>query len=290
MEQLNLQELIKEISPLYNTYKKSSRSINGTDALCIMWEIGDILNKVVTQLDIAPHNLYREIYGKSEGKNNITQKSYITREFLGRSYRIRHIFNSKKIIKEELYNLKKFTLFREAMPFFDNEKFILKGTERNQLVKLLNSDQTNNSIFKKLKLLQKEKIGINNPRNQKLNEVESKKEIFITFYNYLFNLIKENSFSEIKNIIKSYDYSIISKISINTGALTQEGLMFVEIPEKDFDKNWVFYIKMLRDFSLENDAKNRRRFRRLIPSERIVKLAEMLNAITSKDELERYKK
>ena len=32
MEQLNLQELIKNIAPLYNSYKQTSRSISGVNA------------------------------------------------------------------------------------------------------------------------------------------------------------------------------------------------------------------------------------------------------------------
>jgi hypothetical protein len=46
-----------------------------------MWDIGDILKNFINQNDIAPHKLYRIVYGKSDGSENISQKSWVTREF-----------------------------------------------------------------------------------------------------------------------------------------------------------------------------------------------------------------
>lgn len=290
MEQLNIQGLIKEISPLYNLYKNSSRNISGVEALYIMWDIGDVLKRKIEEINIAPHNLYRKIYGKAEGQNDITQKSYITREFLGRAYRIRNIFKDKESIKKELPELKNFISFREAMPFFDNEKYMLKGEEMRNLLKILNSKESPTSILKKIRILQGEKIGKKNSRNQKLDELKPQKDTFIIFYNYLYNLIKNSSYEEFKKQTKFYDSSLISKLSLNTGALVQEGLVYVDLNEDIFDDNWVPYVKLLKYFSNQTDAKERRRFRRIISPERIAKLAEMLNAVTSEDSFKGFKK
>lgn len=290
MERINLQELIKEISPLYNSYKNSSKNISGLEALYIMWDIGDILKLKINELNIAPHNLYRKIYGKAEGQNDITQKSYITREFLGRAYRIRNIFKDKESIKKELPNLKNFISFREAMPFFDNVKYILKGEEMKNLLNILNSKESPTSILKKIRILQSEKIGKKNSRNQKLDELQPQKDAFIVFYNYLYNLIKNSSYEEFKKQTQFYDSLLISKLSLNTGALVQEGLVYVDIQEDIFDDHWIPYIKLLKYFSNQTDAKERRRFRRLISPERIAKLAEMLNAVTSDSSFKIFKK
>lgn len=288
MERLNLQKLIMEISPLYNSYKNSSKNISGLDALYIMWDIGNILKLKIEELNIAPHNLYRKIYGKAEGQVDITQKSYITREFLGRAYRIRNIFKNKDDIKKLLPNLRNFISFRESMPFFDNDKYVLKGVEMENLLKLLNSNNSPTLILKEIRLLQSQKIGKKNPRNQKFNEIEPLREVFIGFYNYLFNLIKNNSYEGVTKQIKYFNSSDISKISLNTGALVQEGLEYVVISENNFDDRWVPYIKLLNYFSTQNDAKERRRFRRLISPERISKLSEMINAVTSEDSFRRF--
>lgn len=282
MEQLNLQKLIGDISPLYNLYKQTSRKISGVKALQIMWEIGGLLKKTIEVSNIAPHNLYRKIYGKAEGQEDITQKSYITREFLGRSYRIRNIFKNKEDIQKKLPNLKSFIPFREAMPFFDNEKYILRGGEKEKLLSLLNSDLNPTLILNKIKLLQSEKIGRKNPRDQKLSELQPQKEIFINFYNYLFNLIKNNNYEFVKKEFTNVDISILIKISSNTSALAQEGVKYIEIPPKStLNTQWVTYINMLNSLSIQVDAKERRRFRRLISPERIVRLAEMIQAVTS---------
>lgn len=289
MEPINLQKLISEISPLYNLYKQSNRNIVGTEALQIMWDIGDLLKKEIEISNIAPHNLYRKIYGKAEGQDDITQKSYITREFLGRAYRIRNIFKEKENIKKILPNLRNFISFREAMPFFDNEKYLLKGEERQKLLSILNSNESPNLILKKIKLLQTEKIGKKNPRNQKLNEIEPKKEIFIIFYNYLFNLIKNNNYEYVKKETSVINPSIINKLSLNTSALAQEGFKYVDITESLSNDHWNNYIEFLNYFSKQNDAKERRRFRRLISPERIVRLAEMLQAVTSENSFKSFK-
>ena len=81
---MNLDLLIKDLTPLYNQYKEKSSDISGTDALAIMWDMGDILKTFLDNNDIAPHALYREGYGLSEGPTNGTKKSWITRTFTGR--------------------------------------------------------------------------------------------------------------------------------------------------------------------------------------------------------------
>ncbi len=289
MEQLNLKALIAEISPLYNSYKNTSRDISGTEALLIMWDIGNILKKVIDTSKIPPHNLYRKIYGKAEGVSDIVQKSYITREFLGRAYRIRNIFVDKTEIKKILPNLKNFISFREAMPFFDNKKYMLTGEKKADLVALLNSDSSSHSILNAVRSLQSEYIGIKNPRNQKLIELEDEKQIFITFYNFLFNLIKQSDYKIVVKEVSTLKSATLIKLSSATNCLAQEGFVFPEIPEDHFNDNWIKYVDLIKFFSLQKDPKDRRRFRRLIPPTRIVRLAEMLQAVSSESSFKSFR-
>lgn len=289
MEQLNLKALIAEISPLYNSYKNTSRDISGTEALYIMWDIGDILKKVIDTSKVPPHNLYRKIYGKAEGISDIVQKSYITREFLGRSYRIRNIFLDKREIKKVLPNLKNFSSFREAMPFFDNKKYMLTGEQKTNLISLLNSDIGSDSILNSVKSLQSQYIGIKNPRNQKLIELEDEKQVFISFYNFLFNLIKESDYKIIAKEVSSLKSATLIKLSSATNCLAQEGFVFPEIPDDHFNDNWIKYVDLVKFFSTQKDPKDRRRFRRLIPPTRIVRLAEMLQAVSSENSFKSFR-
>ena len=289
MEQLNLSELIKEITPLYNFYKQSSRNISGVEALHLMWRVGDLLKKKIEVSNITPYNLYRKIYGKSEGKEDVIQKSYITRAFLSRSYRIRNIFKDETEIEKSFPNLKKFIFFREALPFIDNPKYSLRGKEKEYLFNLLNSDKSYKEVVLEIYKLQKEKIGIKNPRDQKLNELQPKKEVFVSFYNYLFNFIKNNDYITVRKEILSFDNVVMAKMSSNTSALAQEGLRFLEIPESLPDVQWNNYISFLNYFSKQTNPKQRGRLRRLISPEQIVKLAEMLQAVSSEDAFKSYK-
>lgn len=281
---MSINILIQQITPLYNKYRNNKNNISGTEALEIMWDIGNILKKYIDQNNIAPHNLFWSVYGNAEGTKNIEKKSYITREFQNRCHRIRMIFNSKKQIRKDLPNLKSFTTFREAMPFFDNVKYKLEGKEMDDLLILLNSNLQPKKILEKIKILQKEKIGIRNPRTQRLHEVEKEKQIFIDFYNFIYKIIRLDNYKTCLSSMGDVELEYIKTLSRNTGALSQEGLKVFDINiPNNLKAPWKEYSEMIKNLTTQKDPKTRRRFRRLIPIEKIVKLSDMLNGLTSEE-------
>jgi hypothetical protein len=281
---MNINTIIQNITPLYNEYKKNSKNISGTESLIKMWDIGDILKNFIQENKISPHTLFRKIYGKSESKKDIVQKSYITREFQTRCYRIRNIFLSKEEIIKTFPSLKSFSAFRESMPFFDNKKYKLEGEEKEKLLKTLNSLQENKFIMQKIYKLQKEKIGIKNPRTQRLQDLEKEKKIFIDFYNLTYHLLQKSS-EEIKIILhkNSIEKQYIRILAQNTNALSQDGLKFTPFSSMNNVKYplWKEYENTINYFSSHTKAIEKRRFRRLILPERIVKLADMLYELYS---------
>jgi hypothetical protein len=287
---MTTKELINNIIPYYNKYRQRKQVLTGVESLNILWEIGDILKIYIDETKVAPHKLYREIYGKSEGKTNVIQKSYITREFLSRCYRIRKIFANKKEIKKSLPTLKNFNNFREAMPFFDNPKYSLKNKERTDLLKALNSNNDNRKIKLYISKLQKEKIGIKNPRDQKFKEMTGDKKVFVEFYNYIYNLFKSDDYKKAQNEINIMDIDFIKILSKNTGALALDGLLMndFEVPKK-INKKWIDFIFLVKRLIEKKDPKERRRFRRLIPSHRMTQLGEMLYLLTSEDLYKKFK-
>ena len=96
--------------------------------------------------------LFRDLYGKSESSQNTEQKSYVSREFQGRCYRVFHMFKNIDEIEKKLKNLKSVTVFREAMPFFDNEKYKI---DREDLYQMLTSDKDTKAILQEVKRLLK---------------------------------------------------------------------------------------------------------------------------------------
>ena len=289
---MKLDLLIKNITPLYNNYRTNKADLSGVEALIIMWDIGDFIKEYLSKIDIAPHALYRQIYGKSEGKDNIAKRSYITREFLGRCYRIRNLFISKHKLKETFPNLKYFIAFREAMPFFDNKKYKLSEEDHKALLALLNSNESRKNILLKIDKLQKSNINYRpNTRKQKLEELDNEKQIFIDFYNYIFKLVSRDNYEDILEELKNKKISedCLRLLAKNTEALSGEGLKFYEMDNCEHNDLWNDYRVVIDELVNQPDAKQRRRFRRVISPARIARLSEMLFALLSKDIFTNFK-
>jgi hypothetical protein len=281
---MTIKELINNIVPHYNKYRQNKNTLKGAEAVEILWDIGNIIKQYIKETRVAPHALYRQIYGKSEGEINVVQKSYITRDFLSRSYRVRHIFIERSDIKKYLPNLQKFRLFYQAMPFIDNPKYKFTGKEKENLYKLLNSNKRYAEIMKEIYHLQKEKIGIKNPRDQKIKEMSGDKDIFVTFYNYIYELLKDADYKRAQKEMEGIGTEFMKILSKNTGALALDGLLMTdfEIPKK-INQKWVDFSVLVKRLISKKDSLERRRFRRLIPPHRMTQLGEMIYLLTTEN-------
>lgn len=286
-----IKELISEVNPLHNHYRENKKTLPAYQSIEIMWDIGKILDKYLKKLNIKPHSLWRKIYGRSEGSFDNLKKSYITREFLGRCYRINRIFSEREMIRLQLGNLKSFTSFRESMPFFDNPKYKFSDSDREKLMLLLNSKMSSSKINSTIKKLQREKIGIKNDRRQRLGDYDSFKKTYVDFYNFIYNKTLEKTITHpiwVELINNEYSpskkddfYLVLSK---NLSALCQDGLKYYdfEVPE-NCDELEKSFSELLKFFITRKTFKEIRRFRKVIPVERFAKLSEMLYEISKKN-------
>ena len=287
---MEINQLITNLTPLYNEYRKNRDTAVPVEQIILMWKIGDVLKKFLAENDIAPHALYRQIYGKSESTSNVSQRSYITREFLGRSYRIRGMFKSQKEIRDTFPNLTSLSHFREAMPFFDNPKYKLVDTDKKELIVVLNSQKPNGFKTEYVADLQKKKIGKKNSRTQRLNELQSEKETFIRFYNDVYTAIKNTSYEEALKKLEVPPSEFIKALAQNTGALSADGLKMyeMEVPAT-MNTLWQEYADLVSLLISKENPIERRRFRRLIPADRLVRLSEMLYALTDEQSFNNLK-
>jgi hypothetical protein len=200
------------------------------------------------------------------------------------------MFENKKDINLKFPNLRDFSSFREAMPFFDNPIYKLSKNDEIDLLKLLNSDKKGI-----VKILDKKKKSINNllnPRDQKLNELEEEVKSFKTFYNYIYKLIRDveydNCISELKIDSKGFEHLII--LTKNLGSLAQEGMIKYEMIDFKYENDQVnnFYL-VIKYLMKPTDEKIRRRFRRLIAPEKIFKLSEYIYSIISSENYSQMK-
>jgi len=287
---MDINNLITGLTPLYNEYRKNKETNTPVEQIILMWKIGDILKNFIDQNGIAPHALYREIYGKSESSSNVTQRSYMTREFLGRSYRVRNMFKTQTEIKKTFPNLTGFSHFREAMPFFDNPKHKLSDKEHESLMDLLNGPQPDALKTKQVKQLLKKKIGIKNPRTQRLADWQEEKKVFINFYNEILRVIRECDYKESALALSSPQSPFLKLLAHNTGALSADGLKMntMEIPGT-MNPLWRSYVELVALLISKENPIERRRFRRLIPADRFVRLSEMLYALTDEQSFNNLK-
>ena len=272
--------IISEIAPLYNSYQKETDPVK---SIVLMWEIGKILDGYIMQLNIKPHALYRELYGKSETGRNTEQRSYISREFQGRCFRVYHMFKDTGEIRLKLKKLKNITIFREAMPFFDNDKY---KVDRQQLYSILTADKSAAAILQDVKNLQNTVINKQNPRTQRLAEMKDSVEIFKSFYMYILSFIRMQEYNtSSQKFIDETGLTVVQtrELAKNTEQLVLTSVVHKPIIVQSISHNVDAYVKMIDEILTPGNIKKLRRFKRLVSSRYILLLTDMLYALTDND-------
>jgi len=278
--------LIEKITPLNNEYRDRVKLENsGTEMLELMWKVGEVLENFLKKEKIRPHTLYWQIYGKAPG----LKRSYITRDFLSYCLRIKKFFGNCENIRKMFPQLKKYSLFREAFPLLENPKYRLKGNEYNKLIKVLNSTEDILETETFIVNLKKKRIGIKNPRTQRLSELKNEVDNFVNIFNYVYELIKENNANDIRNFRNKFSNKLILELSQLVASFTQEGLSHPEIKQYDhLPRNWINFVDNLKRLS-KTSIETRNRFRRLVPPRKLMDLADMLNATISDQGIKNYR-
>jgi hypothetical protein len=282
-----LLDLIGEIAPLNNRYRDLIKGRHmGSEVLCVMWQVGEILEVFLKRYPIKPHNLYWQIYGKAEGIKN----SYITRDLLSYCLRIRRHFATVDDITTQFPTLKKYSLFREAFPLLENPRFKLSEEETRKLKRILNSDVDSNKIKATVLAMKAQHIGIRNTRMQRLQEMEPIRDNFVIVCEEIYNAIKTNDAQVIDNFRNTFTIDLLCKLSEAVAALTQENLYVPEVStEVKLPVHWKQFMDNLR-MLLQSTVETRNRLRRVIPPRKLFNLAEMLNALTTDNSVLNYKK
>ena len=251
-----------------------------------MW---DILKEYLDlNNDIAPHNLYREIYWKSEWTENVHQKSYITRDFLSRCLRIRNIFENKTDIKKIFPTLISYHAFYKAMPFFDNQKYKFNGRDRENLINMLNKSTNKKEVEDRIYELLDKYINVKNPRTQKLWELSDIRENFVCMYKHLNIILNSYETIETDLLKNNLNKDELSTISNNVLALTNDAYLMKPVDDENRSEVWWKFIRWLNEIALEKTPKKRRRLRRIINSSILARISDMITALESKEYYDNY--
>lgn len=281
---LNLSELIETITPLNNIYRDLiDKKAKGSEVLEVMWDTGKLLKQYLNATNIKPHNLYWQIYGRAEGIKN----SYITRDFLSYCLRINKYFEDKSKIKKDFGNTKLYSSFREAFPLLENPRFAFSGSEKNALIKLLNSDLSPREIKKRVVELKNRKIGIKNTRTQKLPEMKTYTDQFVDFYNNIFRIVTGDKLWDPN---PKFTKNHLTDISDLISSFSQENLFVPTIKLDDtIPQEWVNFVQTLIALTGKS-VEVRNRFRRLVSPKKLTQLADMVNALRTEKEIDNYRK
>ncbi len=275
---MNHNKLNQKIYPIYGQYKKTLNIVKPFKSLKLWSNIGRYIDEyLVDNPGLSKSKLFRDMYGKAEGNDNIEKRGYISREFLQRAHRVYLMeFNNQLDIAKDLDSINSLAPFREAMPFFDNPKYMFKGEEKQNLIILLNSNDHSTNLINKIKYLQKKYINISNPRTQRLNDLKNEVKIFIKSYNNIFKSYQSKNFDPYFD----EDKDNILLLSKYLQCLTAEDFVIPENLTRKFKDKDLNEIKEIVDFLYKSkDAKIRRRFRRLIPIARIRQLSTYIYSI-----------
>ena len=269
-EKINIGRLIERIGPLNNKIRKT----NGYRKLSLMWDIGDILFKAGVK---RIHPVAWEIQNKS----------YITRDLLSYCYRIRRKWPDKSQLRRLFGNLKSYPAFREALPLIENEKFILSEKKVSEMIKWLNEDDPKDAKMKILRL-KKEYTNIRNDRSRRLAEVKKEAEVFKEFSHYLIRIIKEGDEKEITKIRNLGDETLL-KLSQICMSISNDNYKGPSAIKKTSNKMFDLFTEKMLPISLSK-KEVKARFRRVVPPEYIIEVADILNSLRNKEPVNQIKK
>jgi len=271
MQKINIGKLIEEIGPINNQI----RSSEGYKRLSLMWDVGDILFKY----DVKKiHPVAWEIY----------EKSYITRDLISYCYRIRKKWSDKNELQKLFKNLKSYSVFREALPFIENEKFILKDEQINLIIKWLNENDPK-ITKRKLVQLKKEYINIKNDRSKRLNEVIEEAKIFHELYSYILDLFsndQELELQKIKNQLSEEGLLKLSQMCISISNTSYKGPS--TIITDDWPLKFKEFVTMILPIS-QSKQEIKARFKRVISEEEVIQLADIFNSLRSGEPVQKIK-
>ena len=272
IENINIGKLIEEIGPLNNQI----RNTDGYGKISLMWDVGDILFK----------NGVKKIHPIAW---EIQKKSYITRDLLSYCYRIRKKWPTKFELEKVLGGIRSYSTFRAALPLIENERYILKEKDVQEIIRALKEDDVI-EVKMKIETLKKKNINIRNDRRQRLNELKTQADAFTNFHKYLLGLLTEENTKNLDKIRESLGDDALLQLSQMCMAIANDnykGPSHIDIEES----NAVLYILKENLLPISLSKKEvKARFRRLVPTEELIETSDILNSIRNGESLSNIKK
>lgn len=266
-------ELIQEIAPLNNAYRSAVRSgsTDGARVLEIMWDVGEVLLRAgVERVEPVAWEMY--------GRTRETRRSFITRSFTVYCYRVRRYFPGRDDIRRQFPGLRRYSLFRDALPLLDNRRYAVGGEEKKALLALLNSDDPRN-IRAEVARIKRERIGLSGARSGRRAGLEGAAGAIMSRHQELLEIIAARDARKLKAVRRRLGDENLLVLSRYCLSLFSEEFPVPEDTGGDpaFKGAWGDFYDAL-SATVAGGPAMRNRMRRVVRPVVFMELAEMLSA------------
>ena len=247
-----IQRMIEEIAPLNNLYRQAVRERQPFHvSFGYLWDIGDVLREAgvskITPIASAIH-----------------KRSYITRQLVVYSYRIRRYFPSRATIKRRFGKVTSHAAFRDAFPLLENKHYRLSRAKERELIRLLNSGRKSMEIRREIALIKKARVPGRKKRDMHLRELDSFVQMFDEHFSELQKLMERGSRQDMTQLNRQLGTEVL--LFCNRLCLSLADESFIppeEVPSlDDIDSSWSGFIQEMylvasRDRAVRNRARRR---------------------------------
>jgi hypothetical protein len=277
----NIKKIVGAISELNNQYRGGNVTPGGK--LAIMWEIGDILfrNGVV-----QPHSVGWAIQEETKG--------LIKRPTIFRSHKVRQIWPSKIELEKNLKNIRGSNYFIEILPLIDPRQAVrgkLSEEQLNDVYRHACTDspsQFSQYLCEMKKKYSYKRLGKALPKDQHLERLKGLLEQFKLFQQKVWKLMQERTSDQreaFKQEIPREELLAFANMCISLTTKENYKMYKRKGPDNSCGSDEIF--KSLYDafFLLldKKDDKERARLRRLIASEALAQMSDMITSIQNED-------
>lgn len=251
--------LIQNLGPVNNRF----REYEGVHKIVALWEMGDIL-----------------IQGTGDGSLDhvlweINKRSFITRDVLRYASIVRHEWKSRQEVERLFSNVKKYSLFREALPFLKgNRQGIDEATYREVIARIGSGQVSEVKVY--LQGLKERYIGRSNKKGVSLTKVAVTSDGIVRFMTELLKKVMSPAFS-------------VNQIHVNAGdeslrlmSLTFYGLVADQplpvLSEELEGHNWREFAVMLNSLTSAS-REEKSALRKLIGVQTLMEWTDLFNAL-----------
>jgi len=270
-------DLIDELAPLNNQMRAATRSHQPAYvSIELMWDMGEIL--IASEVERI-HPLAWAV----------AERSYITRDLLSYCFRIRNYFGDRAEIKTRFGQVPVYGIFREAFPLLDNQQFKLDTDGERELIALMVSDRSTKQVKDEIIAMKKRLIGRDNPRTQRLAEVEPFAGLFSEKMAELDRLMESGTADQIDEFRHGFDDVSLFYLSKLCLSLSSDSFSPPKEPLADSPvvAGWSEFLSEMHALACAG-KESRSRVRRLVSPKEFVRMGSYVDMLRSDEKLKRY--